>query len=163
MPPVSLLGPQGPPIQGPARRFRWPSEQGRLTATNLVTPQSAFPHVMGCLINAVADPSNFTLSAANSWCALSFVLSENKYLSEVRGFCNGVLGSMGVNDATCTIYSDLWGAPGVALDRAGRISTTLATGFRSWTGFSLSITAGVKYWAVWKNVNGTPGSNTNLI
>ena len=118
---------------------------------------------MGCLINAVADPSNFTLSAANSWCALSFVLSENKYLSEVRGFCNGVLGSMGVNDATCTIYSDLWGAPGVALQSSNTISTTLATGFRSWTGFSLSITAGVKYWAVWKNVNGTPGTNNYII
>jgi hypothetical protein len=93
-----------------------------------------------------------------NFCGLSFVISDNKILNTIRTN-NTVTASLGVNDAHCDLYDDYYGVPGNLLFSSNTLSSAIATGYNTWTGFTYPLIAMKKYWAVWKNLNGVPGTN----
>lgn len=101
------------------------------------------------------------LSTAGTWLAMSFVLDTARTLNALEIRPSTVTGSVGVNDLTCDIYSDLNGIPNASLASSNTLSSgAIAVGTTAvFSGFSLSLSAGTQYWAVFKNVNATPASN----
>jgi hypothetical protein len=162
MPPpvITLPNAQGPWSLGPRGRSApqslWQPPVPP-TAISLVTPQQWWAHAIGWPItpgNQVA----FSLNAAVNFCGLSFVISDNKILNTIRTN-NTVTASLGVNDAHCDLYDDYYGVPGNLLFSSNTLSSAIATGYNTWTGFTYPLIAMKKYWAVWKNLNGVPGTN----
>ena len=104
--------------------------------------------------------SSLILNAANTWCALSFVLAESKTLSKVKLYTTSVTGTLGSTDLTCDIYSDVSGSPGTSVESRNTVTAT-PTGalWVEFTGFTTALTAGTRYWLVFKNVNATPTTN----
>lgn len=109
---------------------------------------------------AQSGAQTLQLNAAGTWLALSFVASESKTLSAVEIRTASVAGTLGANDLTCDIYSDVNGIPSVSLASSNTLAVPAAVGVTAqFTGFALALTAGTQYWAVFKNVNGTPAAN----
>jgi hypothetical protein len=111
-----------------------------------------------------ANPANNTttlaLNAANTWLGYSFIADHATSLSKVRAFLSAKAGTLTSTDITCDLYSDSAGKPGSSLESRNTITSGLTAGaWGEWTGFTTSLTAGTQYWLVWKNVNGTPGTN----
>lgn len=104
----------------------------------------------------------FQVNAAADWFALSFTPDSGRTLSAVRAFVSAVAGTLGASDITCDLYDSTGslGAPGASVE-AGKVpsATITASGWYDFTGFTTALTAGLKYYAVFKNVNGTPASN----
>ncbi len=113
---------------------------------------------------APPTPSNgvltLALSAANTWLALSFVLAESKTLSKVKLLASAVAGTLGATDLTCDIYSDSSGSPGTSIESRNTVTATpTGAAWVEFTGFTTALTAGTRYWLVFKNANATPATN----
>ena len=109
--------------------------------------------------------STFSLNAAGNWLAMSFVPAfdaATKQVAKVRLFCSSVTGTLGANDVTCDLYSDSAANPNASIESRNTLTSALGSNvYGEWTGFTATstVTRGVPYWFVWKNVNGTPASN----
>ena len=105
--------------------------------------------------------SGLALSAASTYLALGFTLDQAKALSKVQVYCSAVQNavSIGANDLTCDIYSDSGGTPNASLQSVNTLTSTIASGWVEFTGFTYSLSAATQYWLVFKNNNGTPGTN----
>jgi hypothetical protein len=126
-----------------------------LAANQFVTGQSVG------LVASSSSPANtnLDLNAANRWLAFGFVPDQSKTLTKVRVFLSGVTGTLAATDFFCDIFSDNAGVPNATLTSgAGATIAVTASGWYEFT-LSVALTAGVQYWAVLKNVNGTPASN----
>jgi len=101
------------------------------------------------------------LSAAGTWLALGFTPEAGKTVSKIKANTSAVSGTLGNTDITCDIYSDSNGAPGSSLQSSSTVTGPPINGsaWWEWTGFTQALTAHTQYWAVFKNVNGTPASN----
>jgi len=104
---------------------------------------------------------NQALNATGTWLAYSFVPDQAKTLSEVSIYLAAIAnpGSMATTDLTADIYSSVNGAPGTSLASQNVPSVPTVAGWVRWTGFSLSLSAGVQYWIVLKNNNAAPATN----
>lgn len=108
--------------------------------------------------------ATFQLNAAANWLAMGFVPDRDRTLSSCRAYVSAVAGTLGGSDVTCDLYdnSGTNGTPGTTALETGKVptATITAAGWYTWTGFSTALTAGQTYWLVFKNVNGTPASNS---
>lgn len=98
----------------------------------------------------------FNLAAGARWEAFSFILSETKTLNTIKWFMSANTGAAS-GDFRFDIYSDNSDVPNVSL--ANSVVTTGTPGTNAWltnTGYSLSLTAGTRYWVVEQNVNVSP-------
>lgn len=113
-------------------------------------------------VSPFSGPTTLNLNAANTWGALSFVAPESLTLSTVRAQISAVAGS-GTLSVTCALYSDVNGVPGSLI--AGPVSLNItvaaypADSYQEWSGFTTLLTAGARYWCVFKNTTATPGTN----
>jgi hypothetical protein len=103
-------------------------------------------------------PSTQAVNAAATWVAFSFI-AKSTNVNEIHAYISTVTGTVAAADITCEIYSDSSGVPGSSIESKNCSTAPSAAGFYKWTGFSTAYTAGTQYWAVFKNVNGTPASN----
>ena len=119
------------------------------------------PQILGFpTIGPGNSSATLALSAANTWLAYSFVPDQSKTLNAIRAFASLINGSLATTDITCDLYSDIGGFPGASLESRNTITSPLAAGtWGEWTGFTTALTAGTRYWLVFKNVNGVPGTN----
>jgi hypothetical protein len=98
------------------------------------------------------------INGASTWCAFSFQ-AKSANLNEIHIFVYSVTGTVVAADITCDIYSDSSGVPNSSIESKNCSTSLSAQGFYKWTGFTSTYTVGTQYWAVFKNVNGTPASN----
>ncbi len=113
---------------------------------------------------AGATVSTFALSTAGNaaWFGLSFVPDSARTLSTVRAYISAVGGTLAGSDVTCDLYDSTGtsGGPGASIETGKTpTATPSAAGYYDWTGFTTVLTAAKQYWLVWKNANGTPGTN----
>lgn len=117
---------------------------------------------VGVSPSGVGSSSSTALSLAATYLAYSFVTSESgKTLSKVHFYPSSVTGSLAGTDVVCEIYADSAGAPtGAALATSTTLSAAIvAATWNSSSGFSLALTQGTQYWAVFHNANATPATN----
>ena len=102
-----------------------------------------------------------TLNSAAKWAALAFIAPATTTLSKARIYINSKTGTLGANDLTCELQVDSSGVPsGTALQTSNTTTSSPSAGsFLEFTSFTYSLTKGIRYWLVFKNVNGTPASN----
>src|SRR4051812_14338490 len=114
---------------------------------------------LGWFPTAPTTTNTVAVSAAANWYALSFVPDSGRTLSEIRTYVSAVAGTLGANDITADLYDSTGtaGAPGSAIE-SGKVptATITAAGYYTFNGFTTALTAGLLYWIVFKNVNGTP-------
>jgi hypothetical protein len=108
---------------------------------------------------ATNSTATLALSAAATWLAISFKLSEDKTLSKVRARISAIAGSISAGNITCTLYNDSSGSPGTSIEVAPTNPTYTASAWNEWAGFTTALTAETMYWIVFKNLQGTPASN----
>jgi hypothetical protein len=126
------------------------------------TTQERYAQYLGILPAGTAAPavSTLALSAAATWLAFAFVPSESKTLNKVKIYVSAVSGTL--TSFSCDVYSDSAGAPGSSLSSTSTVTTMPTTGSPGWTeftGLSQALTAGTRYWLVFKNLTATPASN----
>ena len=118
------------------------------------------PIVIGWMpLTPGSNVSTLALSGSdgNTWVALSFVAVEALTLTEVSAIVSALAGT-GVT-VTADLYSDgAAGLPNASIDGPRSLSVS-ATGRNTWTGFTTTLTAGVRYWIVFKNATATPQTN----
>lgn len=109
-------------------------------------------HTVGYLsIYPAAGTSTFSLNAAANWPAYAYVPSITKTIKKIRIDISALAGSTIAGDASLELQGDTNGAPnGTAVETK---TATPATGFLEFATFSTSLTAGIRYWFVLKNVN----------
>jgi hypothetical protein len=102
-----------------------------------------------------------TLNAANTWLALGYAAGAvPRTINKVQMALSAVAGTLAATDLRCDIYSDVSGKPNASLGNTTTISSTPAgAGFFEFSGLSVLETAGNQYWAVFRNLNGVPGTN----
>ncbi len=118
--------------------------------------------VLGWLPQAPNATSTQALSAAATWCAISFIPDAARTLSAVRVFVSAIAGTLAGTDITCDLYDSTGttGAPGASVE-AGKVptATITASGWYDFTGFTTVLVAGQTYWLVFKNVNAVQATN----
>lgn len=105
--------------------------------------------------------ATLTLNSATAWLTMGFQSDLAKTLARVRVFCTNVTGTPAPQ---VDVYSDVGGVPTTILATSTTTSPSpIAAGWVDFggasTGLNLAITAGVQYWAVLKNLAGSPASN----
>lgn len=116
--------------------------------------------LFGWAAPAQMNSSSLQLAAAATWLAFSFVARTAKTLNTVRLFLSAKAGAPITSDLTCDLFSDNNGIPNVSIEgpkSAG--SVPAANNWVQWSGFTTALSAGTQYWLVFKNANGTPGTN----
>ncbi len=110
---------------------------------------------------AAPSSSTLQLGAAATWLGMSFVPSESKTVSKVSLYCTAVGGTLGASDLECHIFSDSGaGVPNSSLSSTATVTATpTGAAWVEWTGLSQAVTMGTQYWAVFKNVTASPGTN----
>lgn len=109
---------------------------------------------------SAGNTKELSLAAGARWEAYSFILSEAKTLNTVRWFIDYIGGAPATGDIRIDVYSDTANAPNATL--ANSTTTTGSFTADSWvsqTGYSLSLSAGVRYWLVVRNVDAAPTTN----
>lgn len=103
---------------------------------------------------------SFNIDAANDRVGMRFVSNLAKTLSSVTVYCGAIAGAPIAADAVCEIYAaGADGNPTGAALASAVAAGAPAVGEIVFSGFSLALTAGSGYWAVFKNVNADPVSN----
>jgi hypothetical protein len=124
-----------------------------------------FPDFMIGMISStpVGATSTQINAAANRW-AMAFIpnfTDATKALSKILFYIQSVTGTLGANDIVCDIYDDsATGVPGSSLESRNTVTTTPTSAL--WveaTGFTVTLTRGVRYWLVVRNANASPASN----
>lgn len=138
-----------------------------LLALVLVSPSIAVPGQPGGLEvgwlpsnNSAGNAKELTLANGARWIAYSFVLSEAKTLNSIGWYIDYIQGAITTGDVRYDIYSDASAAPNASLANSTVTSGSMANA--SWvrqTGYSLALSAGVRYWVVARNVDATPLTN----
>ncbi len=122
--------------------------------------QKLSPLIYGFMPSTLGLSSTIALSATATWVAFSFVPDQGSQLSKVKLYCNTKTGTLASTDCTCDLYSDASGIPNASIESRSSITSAVASAtWVEWTGFSTTLTAGTRYWLVFKNANGTPASN----
>lgn len=106
------------------------------------------------------------LTTANTYYSMAFVATATKTLSKVRVFISTVTGTLGTGDFRCDIYSDdaSTGKPSSSLVSSTTITAVpTSSSWLEFTGFSQALTVGVRYHAVFRNLNASPASNNFTI
>ena len=117
---------------------------------------NAFLKTFGMLGNAVPTTGTYVMNSAARWLAYSFIALENKTLNKVLVYTSAINGTQANISVSLSIYSDsAAGAPN-ALVAGPQTVTNLAAGWWEWTGFTYALTAGTRYWLVFKNTTGSP-------
>lgn len=100
------------------------------------------------------------LSAANTWLGFTFVSPSGKTLSKVKAFVSAVSGTPAASDATLDLFSDNVGIPNTSVEGPKTATgTPTASAWLEWTGFTTGLTAGTRYWLIFKNANASPGTH----
>ena len=115
------------------------------------------------VVSNVTGSTASTLNAATTRLAYGFTVTESKTLSSVQVFLSAIAGTLANTDIVCEIFSadpaNIY-QPGTLLATSSTVSPSFsASGKYTFGGFSLVLTPGLQYWAVFKNVNATPGTN----
>lgn len=103
-----------------------------------------------------------TLNAAVNRAASSFFGYNTKTVNKILIRVSAVTGSLGANDLVLDIFSNTGstGDPNASLASRNTVTTTpTGAAWVEFTGFTLALTAGTRYWLVLRNANGTPASN----
>lgn len=108
------------------------------------------------------------VGTSNYRIAMAFVPIGNLTLSKIRVRAGKSSGTLGTSDFVCEIYAS--GTNGKPTGSALASSTTVSPAINSggdtcytFSGFSYALTTGTQYFAVFKNANGSPGSNNFYI
>jgi hypothetical protein len=118
----------------------------------------------------IRDAGNSTttgqaLNSATTFSSFSFVPDENWYLTGVRIVHHANNGTMGAGEVTAELRPDKATQDGADMSGAALASVTgtLNSGTVGtvvlFSGFDYTLVAGTRYWIVFKNTNGTPGTN----
>lgn len=108
-----------------------------------------------------ASVSGQNLNNANNWNAAGirgFGVALNNY----RAYVSSKTGTVNASDITAELYSANTsdGKPNASIEGPVNCDTAITgAGFYQWSGFTTVLTAGVHYYVVLKNANGTPASN----
>lgn len=122
---------------------------------------SIYAHAVGLPVYFGPAQTFTLLNSANNRCAYSF-FGNGGTLSTVRQHFANVTGTLGGSDILADLYDSTGtnGAPGGSIETGKTPSATItAVGWYTFTGFSSALTDGQMYWIVFRNANGTPGSN----
>lgn len=115
------------------------------------------------MTNGFPAQSFLQMNAAGTWLAVAFVATESKTLNDVWAYCGATSGSPIGNDATCELYSDTSaGIPNASIDgpHASDLGGSgLTVSWLHFPSFTTALTAGTRYWLVFKNANATPATN----
>lgn len=107
-----------------------------------------------------ANTNSLALNATTTWLAMQFVSDQAKTLNKVKLYLGTKTGTPLNTEMTCDIFSDAAGIPNASVDGPKSADSAPASGnWMQWSGFTTSLTAGVAYWAVFKNTNATAASN----
>lgn len=99
-----------------------------------------------------------TNNAANTWVAFSFICRHPE-VNEVACYLSAITGTMTAAELTCSIQaSNSSGVPNGSSVETVNCDAVPAVGINTWT-LTGTYTPGTTYWAVFKNLNGTPASN----
>ena len=115
--------------------------------------------VMGWPIFMVANSPSLGLNATTTWLAFSFVLDQTKTLNKVKLYMVTKTGTPATTELTCELYSDTAGVPNASIESSNADAVGASGTWIQWSAFTSSCTAGVMYWLVFKNSNGTAASN----
>ncbi len=128
--------------------------------------------VLGWPHATVSNIAVTTLTSALIQNAIAFAPSKSEIVNEVSVYLNALSGTIASNDLSCEIFSSTpeSGATTNLVPNAslGTASVTLAapaagSSVITFTGLSISVTAGVQYFAVFTNLNAVPGVNNVAI
>lgn len=99
-------------------------------------------------------------SYSQNWLALSFV-GNGKTINEIEAYISAVNGTLVAADCVCDIFSSTAAnVPNASVAGPNSCdSAPAAANWFAWSGFSYATTAGVLYWAVFRNANATPATN----
>ena len=125
--------------------------------------QSFCPQILGYCPTTTGS-TTLALNATATWQAYSIIPKSSKTLNALRFYVSAVTGSPTAANITVEIQTDSGsGTPsGTAVTggSAQALTATPAVGFNSASGFTCALTGGTPYWAVVKNGNATPASNS---
>lgn len=127
----------------------------------MATTQKRSAQLLGLRFGGPSNGSLTTsLNSATTFLGFGFIPSESKTLSKVKILISTKTASPVAADWTLDLYSDNAGAPNVSIEgpKTQAVNPTAAT-WHEFTGFTTALTAGVQYWLVSKNINGTPATN----
>lgn len=117
--------------------------------------------VLGLLVGTVGSIST-SLNASANWMAIGFVANGSRTLNGIRAYIATVTGTLGASDILCDLYDSAGtgAGPGASIETGKTPTATItATGWYDFTGFTTVLTVGQMYYAVFRNVNGSPASN----
>lgn len=104
------------------------------------------------------------LNSANTLFAMGFAAIGNRTLSKVRVRAGKLSGTLGTSDFVCDLYaaSSANKPTGSVLASSSTVSPAINSGgdvMYTFSGFSYALTHGTQYFLVFRNANGSPGSN----
>lgn len=100
------------------------------------------------------------LGNANTYAGWSLTPPASKTISELRFYVDYKAGTPVNGDARFDIWSHASDAPSASLSNTTTNSGAITgAGWYSATGLSQAVTGSTPYWAILRNVNGTPGTN----
>ncbi len=132
----------------------------------MASNQSMCPNLLGFYVPTIntLGVTTLALNATATWLAMSFSVPKTLTLARLKIFCTAVGGTLAGTDLTADIYSDAAGVPNASLVSSATLTNPVSA--NTWsefggvgTGFNQAITGGTQYWAVFKNLNGTAGTN----
>lgn len=93
--------------------------------------------------------------------AYAFIAPASLPLNKVRAYVSAIAGTKANISVTCKLTADVNGYPptdGSSLD-GPRTVGNLAAGWWEWTDFTYTLTAGTRYWLVFKNTSAAPNTD----
>jgi hypothetical protein len=121
---------------------------------------SAWFPIYGFVNVAPAVTLGQALNAANTWLAFSLVgNAASKTLADVKILITNVVGTPAASDITCSLQLDAAGVPDGSTIESRPLALTPTIAYHRFTGFTTALTAGRRYWLVFKNGNASPASH----
>jgi hypothetical protein len=120
------------------------------------------PYAPGTNMTTLALNTAASGGFSATWLAYGFVPDQSKSINQFSARASAVAGTLAATDVQCDIYSDSAGVPGSSLVSSTNIGGTAPTA-ATWVRWSLTntaLTAGTQYWAVIRNANATPTTNS---
>jgi len=111
--------------------------------------------------NRAAAQTLTNLNNANTFWAVG-IIGRGVALNNFREYLGAATGTLIASDITADLYSadTATGKPSSSIEGPKSCdSAPSAAGYYQWSGFTTTLTAGVQYYIVLKNVNATPASN----
>lgn len=118
------------------------------------------PFIIGTLPQSIASGGDLTtLNTSAIRLAFSWQQQGNKTITNISAYIHAVLGTDSLRKISCNICADVTGVPATVLASIEKIGG-FSTGVATWSGFSLPVNHGIKYWLVFYCTSVTPANDT---